>query len=229
LILAVIIHELCHSIGASAFGIVPTQLSILPFGGKIDIDCEFLSNRQKNIVLLSGPTGNFTVAIIFGIMVWLFPTFFMYLEYIVVANFITGLMNLLPVTTFDGGKLISNYVGEKPILIFSNFIFIVLLIYSIWHFNFFGLLFAVMMIITINFEHKNTCFSSKIHTKMGKIIEYAIQSNQTIFTAYKMVNKTRPTKFVVTDRDNCIFYETDLEKWLTKYPIDTKIETAMHE
>ncbi|MDR1917556.1 MAG: site-2 protease family protein [Christensenellaceae bacterium] len=223
LILAVLVHELSHSIGASVFGIVPTRLAILPFGGQIDIDCEFLTTRQKNIVLLSGPIGNFVVAIIFGIAVWLFPTAFLYLEYIVVANFITGFMNLLPIYTFDGGKLISHYLGNKPVLMFSNIVFAVLLCFAIFKFNLLLTFFSVIIIISINFEYNSTKYISKIHTKTGKITEYAISANQTIFDVYKSVDAAHPTKFIIADKDNKFFYESDLEKWLTKYPIDTKI------
>jgi Zn-dependent protease len=223
LILAVVVHELSHSIGASCFGIVPTRLAILPFGGRIDIDCNFLTTRQKNIVLMSGPIGNFVIAIIFGVSVWLFPTAFLYLEYIVVANFITGFMNLLPIYSFDGGKLLASYTGDKPILIFSNIVLFTLLAFAIYKFNFFLLLFAIVMIICIKFEYKNTTYISKIHAKTGKIAEYAVSANQTIFTAYKSVDPNHPTKFIITDRDNRAFYENDLEKWLTKYPLDTKI------
>jgi Zn-dependent protease len=223
LILAVIIHELSHSIGAAAFGIVPTRLAILPFGGQIDIDCVFLTMRQKNIVLLSGAAGNFAAAVIFGVLVWLFPTAFLYLEYIVVANFITGFMNLLPLASFDGGKLAANYLGGRFILIFSNIVFGVLLFFSVSKFNFLLTFFAAVMIITINFEYKNTKYISKIHAKTGKVTECAVSSGQTIFAVYKLVDKTRPTKFIVSDKNNRTFYECDLEKWLTKYPADTKL------
>ena len=177
LVLAVLVHELCHGIAASFFGICPTRLSILPFGGCISIDCNFLSTRQRNIVLLAGPAGNFAVAVIFGILVWLFPIIFIYLEYLVAANFITGAMNLLPIATLDGGKVISNYTGEKPVLWFSNIVFAVLLCFSIYMFNFLIAAFAIMMIIMFNFPHKNTVFSSKLQQKTGAMFECAVDVN----------------------------------------------------
>lgn len=222
LVLAVFIHELCHAIGASFFGISPTRLSILPFGGAINIDCVFLSAKQKNIVLLAGPAGNFIAAVIFGILVWLFPVIFIYLEYLTVANFVTGLMNLLPIATLDGGKLLANYIGERPILWFSNIIFVALLSFSLYTFNFFISFFAIMMLLSVNFPHRSV-FSSKLHAKTGSIVEYAVNADQTLFAVYKMVHKTRPTKFIVADRNNRAFYENDLEKWLMRYPADTRL------
>lgn len=223
LILAVFIHELCHAIGASFFGISPTRLSILPFGGEINIDCVFLSAKQKNIILLAGPAGNFTAAVIFGLLVWLFPVIFIYLEYLVAANFLTGLMNLLPIATLDGGKILSNYIGERPILWFSNIIFLALLFFSLYAFNFLISFFAIMMLFSINFPYKNTVFSSKLHSKTGRIIECMVTADHTLLAVYKMVHKTRPTKFIIADRNNRAFYESDLEKWLMQYPADTRL------
>jgi len=223
LVLAVIIHELSHGLVAIAFGITPTRLSILPFGGQIDIDCDFLSRKRKDIVLLAGPAGNFVLSVIFGVLVWLFPTVFIYLEYIVTANFITGIMNLLPLSTLDGGKILSNHINGKIVLIFSNIVFAVVLMISIYYLNLLWIGFTVIMLISINLGTKTTKYVSKFRPKTGKVIEFAVNSKQTLFSVYKMLPTNSPAKFIITDKNNRVFYENDLELWLNKYSVHTKI------
>jgi Zn-dependent protease len=228
LLAAVIIHELGHAFAARNFGISATRISIMPFGGSVDIDCGFLSARRKNIVLLAGPVANLFVAMLCGVMIWLFPVLFMCLEYLAAANFITGAMNLLPIYPLDGGKIISNYIAPKYILWASNFLFFVLLIFAVAVFNFLLIFFAAVMLVCINFEFKTTNYKSKFaqYQKTGKFVTVAVNSDQTLFSVYKAVDSRRPTQFIVVDRNNVAFYESDLEKWLLSNPIMTKISSV---
>jgi hypothetical protein len=86
--------------------------------------------------------------------------------------------------------------------------------------------FAVVMLVSINFEFRTTSYKSKfaLRPKTGRFVSVAVTAEQTLFSAYKMADKSRPTQFIITDRGNSVFYESDLEEWLARNPSDTAIK-----
>jgi hypothetical protein len=106
LLFAVIIHECGHGLMAKHYGLLGKRLSIFPFGGVIEIECSFLPRRDRALILLSGPAINFAACLVFAVLIWLFPTLFICFEYLSVANFLVGAINLLPIPTFDGFKIL---------------------------------------------------------------------------------------------------------------------------
>ncbi len=226
LLAAVLLHEFAHAMTARYFGVASKKFVLMPFGGAMEIECSFLTSRQKNIILLAGPIVSLLASLIFGVIVWLFPEYFIVFEYLVSANFLIGAMNLLPIYPLDGGKMLSSILKPKTVLAISNMTFIILLIHSVVSFNFIMIFFSVLMLIQINFEYKKITYKSKFagnQIKTGKFTRCAILSHSTLFSAYKMINKRYPTEFVVLDKNNKVFYETDLEKWLLLNSLDTKI------
>jgi Zn-dependent protease len=222
-VFAVIIHETSHIIVAKHYAIFPAKITLLPFGGQCDIDCRFLPKIHKIIILLGGAFGNSVACVVFGTLVWLFPTVFLYLEYIAAANFLTAVINLLPIFPFDGGKIAAEFINKKIMKIISCFAFAILLIISLIYFNIFLIFFSVVMLITINLNSAQTTLSSALRVKTGRFCEVAVNSHQTLFEIYKMVSPIYPTKFILTDCKNKFFYESDLEKLLITNPISTKI------
>ena len=231
LLSAVIIHELSHTIAAQHFGICVKEMRLLPFGAEVSIDCAFLLDDKKIIILLAGAFGNITIAVVCGSLLWLFPNLFMFLEIIVIANVVPAVLNLLPIYPLDGGKILrlilpSCIVGFFVFL--SNLFFVGLFILScFFFFNIPLLLLCVLMVISINFELKHTLFISKINSaiksKSGRIVEVAITENMTIFDVSRLASTKYYTRFVIADRNNKVFYESDLEKMLLNNRIDITI------
>ena len=227
LTVAVISHEFAHAIIAKHYGVVASHLTLTPFGGTLNLSTKVLSTRQKSLVYLAGPVASLLLSMLFGVLVWLFPIAFHYLEYLVAANFLVGIINLFPIYPLDGGKILSQHLSAEKVLIFSNIIFSVVLTLSLIFFNWWWVFFAVIMIIQINWDFKKMNYFDKFSyrgsQKTGQIVRCAVLSTNTLFTAYRMVNKKHPTEFIITDQNNHIFYEKDLEEWLIKYDLDTKI------
>lgn len=231
LLVAVVLHELAHAMAAKYFGAVPQSITLTPFGGAVNIEARFLTPRQRCLVLLAGPFASLLLALFFGVIVWLFPVAFGFLEYLVVANFLVGIMNIVPIFPLDGGKALALVIKPKYILLWSNMVFGLILAISLVKFNFGLIAFAVVALLQINWEYKASTYRDKLchgsTQKIGKFTKCAVLSTTTIFAAYKMVDKKHPTEFVVTDLHNATFYESDLEKWLITQPFNTRIRDCV--
>lgn len=227
LVAAVVLHELSHALAAKCFGAVPQSITLTPFGGAVNIQARFLTPRQRCLVLLAGPSASLLLALFFGVMVWLFPVAFVFLEYLVAANFLVGIMNIVPIFPLDGGKALALVVKPKYILFCSNLVFVLILVVALIKFNFGFIAFAVVALLQINWEYRASTYRDKLcrgtTPKIGKFAKRAVLSTTTIFAAYKMIDQRHPTEFVVTDLGNAVFYESDLEKWLIAQPLDTPI------
>ncbi len=225
LIVAVILHELAHAVAAKNLGAVVSRVTLTPFGGALNLQTKILTSRQKCLIYLAGPLASLLFSVLFGVMVWLFPTIFEYLEYLVAANFLVGVMNLLPIYPLDGGKVLSQYVSPKIILIWSDLIFGGVLIWALITFHWWWIFFAVIVLLQINWEFKQSLYFDKFSysgkPKSGKFVRCAVLSSMSLWAVYRMINTKHPTEFVVTDYHNTVFYENDLEQWLLNCPLDT--------
>ena len=104
----------------------------------------------------------------------------------------------------------------------------VVLVVALIMFNWWWIFFAVVILIQINWDFKQSVYCDKfsypVKQKTGKLVRYAVLSNKTLFEVYKMIDKKHPSEFVVTDYGNRMFYESDLEQWLLRYPIKTLLK-----
>ncbi len=227
LVVSVILHELAHALVAKHFGVIASCVTLTPFGGVLRLESKILSTHQKTCIYLAGPFVSLLLSMLFGVMVWLFPVIFIYLEYLVVANFLVGIINLLPIYPLDGGKILSQYVSAKIILMFSNLIFSIVLATSLIVFNWWWIVFAVVILIQINWEYKQSVYFDKFayncRPKIGKFVRCAVLSTTSLWEAYRLINLKQPTEFMVTDYKNFVFYENDLEQWLLKNDSSTSL------
>lgn len=225
---AVIAHELAHAVVAKKIGVIAARITLTPFGGALNLQSNILTPHQKCVIYWAGPIASLLFSLLFGVVVWLFPTIFICLEYLVAANFLVGVINLLPIYPLDGGKILAQYISTKAILIWSDLCFVALLIGALIMFNWWWIFFAVIMLIQINWDFKQSLYYDKFSyrgkQKTGKFVRCAILSSATLFSAYKMIDKKHPTEFVVTDCKNRIFYEDDLEQWLLQNSADTLLK-----
>ncbi|MBQ7973603.1 MAG: site-2 protease family protein [Clostridia bacterium] len=212
---------------AKFLGVTISQLALTPFGGTVNLQTKILSSYHKCLIYLAGPLASLLLSMLFGVIVWLLPTIFAYLEYLVVANFLVGVINLLPIYPLDGGKVLSLYLSTKFVLIASNSFFSIILILNVIWFNWWWIFFAVVMLIQINWEFKQNTFYDKFsyagRTKVGEFKQCAVLSSMSLWAVYRMIDKKRPTKFVVTDQQNIEFFESNLEQWLLKYKTNTEL------
>ena len=100
--ISAIIHELSHIIFLHLYKAKINRITIFPFG--IDILCEtkHLSYKKELVCTLAGSFANLLFSFVSYFILLRFPT--PLLLFFVLSNLFLGIMNLIPVSFFDGGK-----------------------------------------------------------------------------------------------------------------------------
>lgn len=103
--LVLLIHELGHLLVALLFQMGVSYIGILPFGIAIRLKNEHRRpNPQRILVAGAGPVASFLGAgLVLLCKKWLPSESFFFLFW---GNFSLGLFNLLPILTFDGGRIL---------------------------------------------------------------------------------------------------------------------------
>jgi len=230
-IIAVLIHESAHAIVANRYGVRATKITLLPFGAAVNIDCAFLPRGNQVAILLAGSFANMAVSVIAIAVVWIVPSLFNILGLFILTNFSVAFLNLMPLYPLDGGKIIalsSHRAIVRTLLFISNAFFTGLFLLALfWIQSWVVAILAAGMLFQINSESKNRYVSKlckSLSDKSGRVREIAIRSDMTLFDVYKMISHKNYTKFIVTDKDNAVLFESDVESMLGKnMALDTKI------
>lgn len=133
LFIAVSIHELGHLVGARLCRIPLKELKLGIFGAGLTPSNSLISYKKEIILCLFGPLANFfTVFICFVFKIKITsPVFYNFL----LSSFALGTVNLLPIESFDGGRILSAllflFISQdraRRIVSVISFIFI----FSLW-------------------------------------------------------------------------------------------------
>ncbi|GGD54636.1 stage IV sporulation protein FB [Paenibacillus nasutitermitis] len=103
----VLVHEIGHVLAAKGFGWTVHEVKLLPFGGVAEVEeGANLPAREDAIVAIAGPLQNVWM----GALAWAFGETGLWNQewslYVMHANIMIGLFNLLPILPLDGGKLL---------------------------------------------------------------------------------------------------------------------------
>ena len=99
-LLAVFLHELGHLLAARICHIGMKEFSLGLFGAGLTPDDRLYSYFDEIILCLGGPLTN-----LFFASLALFSSSSPFLESFIFASFAYGILNLLPIRTFDGGRI----------------------------------------------------------------------------------------------------------------------------
>jgi Zn-dependent protease len=118
----VVLHELGHSFTGMRFGVRVRRILLMPIGGMAQFDSIPRQPRQELLMTIAGPAVNFAIA---GLL-WLvvdFPDQGDLLgapasladlgRYLLAANLVMGLFNLLPVFPMDGGRILRALLATR--------------------------------------------------------------------------------------------------------------------
>jgi Zn-dependent protease len=109
LYLSVLVHELSHSIVAIKFGLPVRRILLYPLGGFSEIEQEPPTPGQEFLVSAAGPAISLAIAGIGAGVNALFPSHGIakvLIEFVVLANVLVGVFNLLPGLPLDGGRVL---------------------------------------------------------------------------------------------------------------------------
>ena len=132
---AAIIHECGHIAAAKICNIPLKELRLDIFGAALKISDEFRSYKKEILLSVSGPLTNLISVLL------LYPIFKNndgFLNLFLSASLFLGILNLLPIYDFDGGRVLfcsiayfsSPHLAAKILNITS-----ILLIFSLWSFS----------------------------------------------------------------------------------------------
>jgi Zn-dependent protease len=112
----VTLHEFGHAIAARYFGVQVPRILLLPVGGMAEMESIPRRPRNEIIIAMAGPAVNYLLIAVLMIFVR-FPHGWKHLthvdfslqgmgRYLVLANAIMGIFNLLPAFPMDGGRVL---------------------------------------------------------------------------------------------------------------------------
>ncbi|MDF2837637.1 MAG: peptidase [Paenibacillus sp.] len=105
LFLIVFVHELGHVFAARGLGWRIREIKLLPFGGVAEVEAGGANAKEEALVAVAGPLQNVWMGLLAwgcgAIGLWSEP----WADYVVQANLMIALFNLLPIHPLDGGKL----------------------------------------------------------------------------------------------------------------------------
>lgn len=115
IVLAVLIHEMAHTLVAIGSGIKVTEIELWPFGGQARVEGFLALEPGKEFyIAAAGPVTSLLLAAFFYFLPVNPNT---YQQLFVVVNLLLGIFNLLPALPLDGGRIlraaISPLIGFK--------------------------------------------------------------------------------------------------------------------
>ena len=102
-ILAALLHELSHLTAAKICNIPLKELKLGIFGASIIPKASLCSYKKEIILALSGPISNIASALL---LFFFFGNKNEILTYFISASLFLGILNLLPIYEFDGGRVL---------------------------------------------------------------------------------------------------------------------------
>ena len=101
---AATVHEMGHIIAAIVLKMKLNGLSLSLFGARIGISSPMYSYKKELMLALAGPLANIISGSI-SLSIYNIGSENEYLLFFAIASFFLGILNLLPIKSFDGGRI----------------------------------------------------------------------------------------------------------------------------
>lgn len=158
-LLAAFIHEAGHIFTAKLLKIELKELSLGLFGAGMTTTTSLLSFNKEILLCFAGPALNlicFIVLLPFGFSDLSFGNYFL------ISSLFLGILNLLPISDFDGGRILSailcKALPQKNVFAIMNLISF-LFIFSLWSLS-------VYLILRVAFSLSLFLFSSAMFVRI---------------------------------------------------------------
>ena len=129
-LLAALLHECGHILAAKALKIPFRKMRVDFMGARLEIGGRMLSYREEWLLAAAGPIASLAFAALGGLL-WQDSPLAVYFS---CASLLLGLLNLLPIRSFDGGRMLEGallaFLEERSVrrvLTVSSFLFLFLL------------------------------------------------------------------------------------------------------
>ena len=108
-----LMHELGHSLCASKAGYRLNKITLMPFGAVVQGDVDEILPKDQIKIALAGPLVNLAVGVFFVAVWWIYPEAYPYTDLAVWTSFSLALINLIPASPLDGGRILSAILSLK--------------------------------------------------------------------------------------------------------------------
>lgn len=219
----ILIHEIIHLVTARVLGFSGFSVEILPIGAVLKLrDLEEATPKEDLIISISGPLGNFCIALIGGIINYFYNSNL--LVQIINYNLVLGVFNLIPAYPLDGGRILKDIFATRLIYKKANEIalrisigigyifllgFFTSLFMGIPNLN---LLLIAIFILVISYREKRRIayiIMGYIIKKKEKLTKRGYIENKSVSVYYKLsllqvlelVDKNKYNVFTILDED----------------------------
>ena len=131
-IVAAALHELSHLAAARLLGTRLSSMKLGIFGASLSMDAHTTSYKNEILIALAGPAANIISSII---LLHFLPISSAFTDMLLSASVFLGLLNLLPISNFDGGRVLFCFMAlhtslnlASAILKITSFIFL----FALW-------------------------------------------------------------------------------------------------
>ena len=131
-IASALLHEAGHISAAKLLGIELKNLSLDLLGAKLQLSEHLISYKDEMILCLAGPMLNFTSAALVFPFVYKGYVHSPFTECFLVSSLILGTVNMLPISSFDGGRVVLCLLSELLPVRISHFISSVLSLFCVF-------------------------------------------------------------------------------------------------
>ncbi|MFA6859987.1 MAG: site-2 protease family protein [Clostridia bacterium] len=244
--IALVVHEVGHTIAAKKLGLEIKSLFLLPFGASLNLKKSTLSIREEIVIAIMGPIFSLASIIVCVAFWWIFPVTYIFTKDFVWAGVSLFLINLLPAFPLDGGRvlwaIISNNYLEKnarKIVVWSNLFFSALffVLFATSFLTSINITFAFMSFFLVQgiFENKWSSEYSKLLYKYdsrrqkGNVVgvkTISVSPETTILKILQNMSKTKVNQVLVCMPNGKMkaMFDTQFESICEKYPLDYTIK-----
>lgn len=235
----IFIHELIHLITARTLGYSGFSIHLIPIGTSLMLkELDEADPKEDIIISISGPVGNFIIALICLCLKTLLG--YQWMKEFATYNIVIGIFNLIPAFPLDGGRILRailnlKYIYKKAnrialnISIVIGYIFGTIFFVDLFRGNRnFDLLFLSGFILWVSYREKRRIayiIMGYIVKKREKLIGRGYLENRSISVYYKLnllqlielVDKNKYNEFIILDDSMNvigILYEEDVIKIL---------------
>ena len=249
-LITIILHEFAHYLVANRLGYHLNRFTLMPHGISLSGKNVLFSYKDEILIALAGPLCNFILAILCVALWWIFPVTYVYTEVFVIANVITGAINLLPIFPMDGGRIALAFLGQKITrkraygilkivgLVVSFLLLVSFVITTFFVVKFNLLVMSIFCFLTVIWEDKTNIYQkisfldSKISgLKNGLVVrEVAVHEDTTLYKLVSQVRADSITNFRVLKSDLTVsgyISENQLEKLVQIYPASATLKTIL--
>ena len=108
---AAAVHEIGHIIAAKILGVKFKTLSLNLLGARLGLDTPLYSYKKEFLLCAAGPAINIITGII-ALYLYHLRIHDEHILFFAIASFFLALLNLLPIKSFDGGRILYSFISR---------------------------------------------------------------------------------------------------------------------